>query len=124
MVNFWGRETVPDRFADRQLHVWNPNVTLMRTTPEENAELGRILADKTNASPGPVVFILPRGGLSMLDAPGGEFWWPEADQALFDAIRRHVRPETEVIELDGNVNDPEVADTATERLLTLLAEVA
>jgi uncharacterized protein (UPF0261 family) len=124
MVNFGGRETVPERFADRQLHVWNPNVTLMRTTPEENAELGRILADKTNVSPGPVVDILPRGGLSMLDAPGGEFWWPEADQALFDAIRRHVRPETEVIELDGNVNDPEVADTATEWLLALLAEVA
>ena len=124
MVNFWGRETVPERFADRQLHVWNPNVTLMRTTPEENAELGRILAEKTNVSPGPVVFILPRGGLSMLDAPGEEFWWPEADQALFEAIRQHTRPETEVIELDGNVNDPEVADTATEKLLALLTEVA
>jgi len=124
MVNFWGRETVPERFADRQLHVWNPNVTLMRTTPEENAELGRILAEKTNVSPGPVVFILPRGGLSMLDAPGEEFWWPEADQALFEAIRQHTRPDTEVIELDGNVNDPEVADTATEKLLALLTEVA
>ena len=122
MVNFWGRETVPERFADRRFHVWNPNVTLMRTTPEENTELGRILADKTNLSPGSVVFILPRGGLSMLDAPGGEFWWPEADQALFDAIRQHARPGTEVIELDGNVNDPEVADTATDKLLALLTE--
>ncbi len=124
MVNFWGRETVPERFAERRFHVWNPNVTLMRTTPEENAELGRILAGKTNLSSGPVVFILPRGGLSMLDAPGKEFWWPEADQALFEAIRRHTRPETEVIEVDGNVNDPEVADMATEKLLALLTEVA
>ncbi len=123
MVNFWARETVPERFADRLLYVWNPNITLMRTTPEENAELGRILAEKTNASSGPVVFILPHGGLSMLDAPGKEFWWPEADRALFEAIRRHARPGTEIVDLEGNVNDDEVADTATARLLALLTEV-
>ncbi len=90
MVNFGAPETVPERYRDRRLYEWNPNVTLMRTTPEENAELGRILAEKANAATGPVAILLPLRGVSQLDSPGGDFWWPEADQALFDGIRRHV----------------------------------
>ncbi len=120
MVNFWAPETVPDKFRDRRFYRWNPNVTLMRTTPEENAELGRILAEKANASTGPVAFYLPLKGVSMLDAPGKEFWWPEADEALFAAIKRHVRPDIPVHELDLNINDPAFAEAVAAGLLDFL----
>jgi uncharacterized protein (UPF0261 family) len=120
MVNFWAPETVPEKFKDRRFYRWNPNVTLMRTTPEENAELGRILAEKANASTGPVAFYLPLRGVSMLDAPGKEFWWPEADEALFAAIKRHVRPDIPVHELDLNINDPAFAEAVAAGLLEFL----
>jgi len=120
MVNFWVRETVPAQFEGRRFYQWNPNVTLMRTTPEENAELGRILAEKASKSSGPVAFFLPLKGVSMLDAPGKEFWWPEADQALFDAIKRHRRPDIPVHELDHNINDEPFADAVAEKLLEFL----
>ncbi len=122
MANFWARNTVPSQYNDRRFYQWNPNVTLMRTTPEENAELGRILAEKANRSAAPVAFFLPLRGLSILDSPGGEFWWPEADQALFDAIKTHVRPEIPVFELDNNINDPEFADAVVSKLLEFLEE--
>ncbi len=121
MANFWARETVPDKYDDRLFYQWNPNVTLMRTTPEENAELGRILAEKANASAGPVAFFLPLQGVSMLDAPGKEFWWPEADQALFQAIKQHVRPNIAVFELDNNINDDAFAVAVTDMLLEFLS---
>lgn len=120
MVNFYARETVPEKYRDRRLYVWNPNVTLMRTTPEENAELGRILAEKANKATGPVAFFLPLRGVSMLDSPGGEFWWPEADAALFEAIKRHVRPDIPVYEMDNNINDDAFADAVAGKLLELL----
>jgi uncharacterized protein (UPF0261 family) len=120
MVNFGAPETVPERYRQRNLYRWNPNVTLMRTTPAENAELGRIIAEKANASQGPVAIVLPLKGVSQLDSPGGAFWSPEADQALFDAIKRHVRTGIPVIELDHNVNDPEFADETTRLLLEML----
>ncbi len=94
----------------------------MRTSPEENAELGRILAQKANASTAPVAFFLPHKGVSMLDAPGKEFWWPEANQALFEAIKEHVRPDIPVYELDNNINDDEFARAVTGQLLTFLKE--
>jgi uncharacterized protein (UPF0261 family) len=122
MVNFWARDTVPEKFSDRLFYEWNPNVTLMRTTPEENAELGRILAEKANASDGPVAYFLPLKGVSMLDAPGKEFWWPEADEALFEAIKAHARADSIIHEFDNNVNDPEFADAVAEQLLAFLKE--
>jgi uncharacterized protein (UPF0261 family) len=122
MVNFWARDTVPAKFDDRLFYQWNPNVTLMRTSPEENAELGRILAEKANASTSPVAFFLPQKGVSMLDAPGKEFWWPEANQALFEAIKKHTRPDIPVHELDSNINDDEFAKAVTGQLLTFLQE--
>jgi len=122
MVNFWARDTVPVKFDDRLFYQWNPNVTLMRTSPEENAELGRILAEKANASTSPVAFFLPQKGVSMLDAPGKEFWWPEANQALFEAIKEHTRPEIPVHELDSNINDEKFAKAVTGQLLTYLQE--
>jgi uncharacterized protein (UPF0261 family) len=120
MVNFGAPETVPDRYKDRLLYKWNPSVTLMRTTPAENAELGRIIAAKANAAKGPVAVLLPLGGVSQLDSPGGEFWSPEADGALFDAIRRDLRSDIQLIELENNVNDPAFADRAAATLLDLI----
>jgi uncharacterized protein (UPF0261 family) len=126
MVNFWGPDSVPAKYMDRKFYHWNPNVTLMRTTPEENAQLGRILAEKANQSTAPVAFFLPLQGISVLDSPGGkdtpvgEFWWPEADSALFDAIKTHVRPDIPVYELDCNINDAAFAEAVTGKLLEFL----
>ncbi|MGD8585817.1 MAG: Tm-1-like ATP-binding domain-containing protein [Chloroflexota bacterium] len=120
MANFWARETVPEKYEHRLFYEWNPNVTLMRTTPQENEEMGRILAEKANAASGPVAFFLPKQGVSILDSPGNEFWWPEADQALFDAIKRHVRADIPVYELNNNINDDAFAEAVTAQLLAFL----
>ncbi|HYO42099.1 MAG TPA: Tm-1-like ATP-binding domain-containing protein [Candidatus Limnocylindrales bacterium] len=125
MCNWAGMETVPERFRDRTLYKHNPQVTLMRTTPAENAELGRILAEKLNAATGPVALYLPLRGVSMIDADGMPFWSPEADAALFDAIRAAVDPAVvELVELDLHINDPAFADAMTNRLIAMLAERA
>ena len=121
MVNYWARETVPPEYDGRLFYEWTSNVTLMRTTPEENAALGRILADKANNSSAPTAIYLPLQGVSMLDSPGGEFWWPEADAALFDAIKKHARPEIPVYELDLNINDAAFADAVSAKLLEYLS---
>ena len=120
MVNFWAPETVPPRYAGRKLFRWNPNVTLMRTNVEENRELGSILAAKVNRSTGPIKILLPLRGVSQLDSPGGEFWWPEADQALFQSLRQSLREGIPVIELDANINDAIFADRAAHELLDLM----
>jgi len=116
MVNFGPKEDVPDEFADRLLHVHNPQVTLMRTTPEENAELGRILAEKVNAATGPTTVVLPLGGVSMIDVEGEPFHDPEADAALFDAVREHLDEGVELVEVDAAINDEEFAVTLARRL--------
>lgn len=120
MVNFGARESVPDKFRTRRFYVWNPSVTLMRTTPDENRSLGRILAEKANAATAPVAFCLPLRGLSVLDSPGGEFWWPEADQALFAAIREFAHSHIAIDEVDSNINDDAFADAVVQRLLAFL----
>jgi uncharacterized protein (UPF0261 family) len=129
MVNFGAEDTVPAKYREdkrRRFYVWNPQVTLMRTTVEENAELGKILAEKANAAKGPVQIFLPLRGVSILDSvtDGGPqpFWWPEADQALFDAIKQHVRPNVPVHELDVNVNDDAFAKATTGALLEMLGK--
>lgn len=90
MVNFGAMDTVPEKYKNRNLYVHNPQVTLMRTTPEENAIMGEWIGKKLNAMTGPVRFLLPMKGVSMIDAPGQAFHWPEADEALFDALERTV----------------------------------
>ena len=120
MANFWARETVPKRYGDRRIYQWAHNITLMRTTPEENAAIGRILAEKANRSSGSVAFFLPLKGVSMLDAPGKEFWWPEADQALYEAIKDHLKSDIPVCELDCNINDVEFADAVANKMLEFL----
>jgi uncharacterized protein (UPF0261 family) len=120
MVNFWAPPTVPPRFKERQFYPHNPNVTLMRTNVEENRRLGEILAQKLNQSIGPVSVFLPLQGLSMIDAPGGPFWWPEADQELFRALKENLRKDIPVVELNCNINDPLFADECAQRLLRSL----
>jgi uncharacterized protein (UPF0261 family) len=120
MVNFGSPETVPARFAARKMYRWNPNVTLMRTDIGENQELGRLLATKLNQSTGMTKVVLPLRGVSQLDSPGGEFWWPEADQALFQSIRETLRADISVIEVDANINAPIFADRAAQELLRMM----
>ena len=116
MVNFGPRDSVPEKFEGRRFHVHNPQVTLMRTTPEENAELGQIVAEKLNAATGPTALALPLGGVSMLDVEGEDFHDPEADRALFDALREGVDDDVELLELDTDVNDEEFARTIAAKL--------
>jgi uncharacterized protein (UPF0261 family) len=117
MVNFGARETVPERFSGRNLYVHNPSVTLMRTTAEECAELGRRIARKLSAATGPVALFVPLRGVSMIDAEGQPFHDPEADEALFAALRDGLDSErVELIELESNVNDPEFAAAMADKL--------
>jgi uncharacterized protein (UPF0261 family) len=120
MVNFGAPDTVPERYRGRKLYRWNANVTLMRTTPEENAQLGKIIAEKANAATAAVAIMLPLGGVSQLDSAGGNFWWPEADQALFAALKANIRPGIPVIEMQENINDPAFADRAAGLLLEMV----
>jgi uncharacterized protein (UPF0261 family) len=122
MANFFARENVPMKYNDRLFNQWASNVTLMRTNPEENATIGRILAKKANMSTGPVAFFLPLKGFSMLDAPGREFWWPEANQAFFDAIKEYLKPDLPVYELNCNINHDEFADAVTNKMLEFLQD--
>jgi uncharacterized protein (UPF0261 family) len=120
MCNFWAPETIPSRYAGRLFHHWNPNVTLMRTTPEENARLGRIFAEKLNAARGPVALYVPMGGFSELDAPGKPFWWPEADRAFMEAAGAALRPDIPFITMQANVNDPAFSGRLAETLLDMM----
>lgn len=116
MVNFGPRDSVPETFEGRQLHIHNPQVTLMRTTPEENAELGRIIAEKLNAATGPTALVLPLGGVSMIDVEGGDFHDPDADEALFDALRATLDDDVELIEMETDINDEAFAETLATTL--------
>lgn len=123
MVNFGPKDTVPEQFKQRNLYVHNPQVTLMRTTPEECAKLGEIIAGKLNKTTGPTALFVPLRGVSMIDAEGMPFHDPVADAALFDAIRAHLdRSKVDLVELDLNINDPAFADAMADRLLEMLGK--
>jgi uncharacterized protein (UPF0261 family) len=122
MVNFWAYDTVPAQFKDRNLYKHNANITLMRTTPEECAQLGRIIAEKLNQATGPTALFIPLKGVSAIDAAGQPFHDIAADEALFNALRQHVKPSVEVVELDMHINDPAFALALSERLLEMLGE--
>jgi uncharacterized protein (UPF0261 family) len=122
MANFWGVETIPEKYQSRKLYKWNPNVTLMRTNVEENIQMGEMLARAANESKAPVAFLLPLRGVSMLDSPGGDFWDPEADKACYETIKKHVKPGIPVIEMDNNINDPEFSSAVANKLLELLGK--
>lgn len=111
MVNFGARDTVPARYVDRTFYVHNAQVTLMRTTPAENTAIGEWIADRLNRCEGEVRLLLPQGGVSALDAPGAPFHDPDADQALFAALRATLRTTARrcLVELPHHVNDPAFA---------------
>ncbi len=123
MVNFGPKDTVPEQFQGRNLYVHNPQVTLMRTTPEECRKLGGIIAAKLNRATGPTALFVPLGGVSAIDVEGMPFHDPAADAALFGAIRANLdRSKVELVELDLPINDPAFADAMADRLLAMLAE--
>jgi uncharacterized protein (UPF0261 family) len=122
MANFGHIETVPERYRGRNLYQWNPNVTLLRTNAEENRQIGEMLAAAANAATAPVAILLPLRGVSMLDSPGGRFWDPDADQACYQAIKRTLRPNIPLYELDHNINDPEFSAAVAHTFLALLDE--
>jgi uncharacterized protein (UPF0261 family) len=121
MVNFGPRDTVPERFEGRNLYVHNPTITLMRTTPEEMAELGRRIARKLNGAAGPTVLFVPLRGVSAIDVEGQPFHDAEADAALFAALRDGIdASKVELHEVDADVNDPAFATAMADRLHELI----
>jgi uncharacterized protein (UPF0261 family) len=121
MVNFGAPDTIPERYRGRKFHVHNPQVTLMRTSVDENERMGRWIGERLNQMDGPVRFFLPEGGVSALDARGQPFWDPEADAALFRALERTVRQtgNRQLIRTPKNINDPEFAATIVSAFKTL-----
>ncbi|HEV2068022.1 MAG TPA: Tm-1-like ATP-binding domain-containing protein, partial [Thermomicrobiales bacterium] len=122
MVNFGPIDTVPERFRDRNLFRHNASITLMRTTPEENAELGRTIARKLNAATGPVTLFIPHRGVSMIDVEGQAFHDPAADAALFAALREHLAPHVTIREDETDINDPAFATAMADELHRLYTE--
>ena len=120
MVNFGEPATVPAKFAGRNFYQHNAQVTLMRTTPAECAELGRILAEKLNRYPAPVTFLIPRRAISVISAAGKPFHDQAADEALFSAVKAGLRRDIPVVELDVEINDPAFARACAETLLRSL----
>jgi len=123
MANFGPIESVPQKYIDagRNLYEWNPAVTLMRTNIDENRRMGRVFAEKANASHGPVAFLIPLRGVSILDGDGAPFCDRAADEAMFHAIRQNVDPKIEVVQVDCNINDAQFASQAVEMMLALIA---
>lgn len=121
MVNFGPFGTVPEKFANRTFYKHNPTVTLMRTTVEENIELGKIIAGKLNEATAPTALMLPLKGVSGLDVEGQPFYGPEEDRALFDTLRQEIdRNAVELIELDADINDKSFALAAARKLVELM----
>lgn len=116
MVNFGPMDTVPSRFKDRRLYRHNPTVTLMRTTSGECAELGRTLARKLNAATGPVTLFVPLKGVSLIAMEGQVFHDPDADEALFTALRDHLDPQVDARWLETDINDPGFARKMADAL--------
>ena len=121
MVNFGPRETVPPQFEGRNLYVHNPTVTLMRTTPDECAELGRIIGRKLSAATGSTVLFVPLKGVSMIDVDGQPFRDADADAALFGGLHETLADSVEVHEVETDINDPEFAVAMADRLHELVS---
>jgi uncharacterized protein (UPF0261 family) len=121
MVNFGPPESVPEKLNGRRFYHHNPTVTLMRTTPQENDQLGKEIAHKASAARGPTAIFVPLKGVSALDREGQAFWWPEADQALFQSLRNWISPHIKLFELDLHINDPAFAQAMAECLLEMLS---
>jgi uncharacterized protein (UPF0261 family) len=124
MANFGGMDTVPEKYkkAKRTFYEWNPSVTLMRTNREENEKMGKVFAEKANAAKGPVAFLIPLKGVSILDSDGERFCDWETDRVMFDAIKANLREGITVVEMDNNINDPEFSAKAVDMMLGLIEQ--
>ena len=126
MVNFWAPETVPEKFADRLFYHHNANVTLMRTTADESAQIGAWIAGKLNKAKGPIRLMLPEKGVSALDIEGGPFWDPAADAALFAAVEQNLKQSQtcQITRLPHHINDPAFSAAAAEAFVELTKDLA
>lgn len=123
MVNFGEMDSVPEQFRGRNLYKHNPAVTLMRTTVEENVEIAHRLAEKWNGARRKMVLLLPKKGVSMIDAEGQPFDGPEERKTLFDTLKKEIHNNNvEIVEMDNNINDENFALTAAKTLLELMAD--
>jgi uncharacterized protein (UPF0261 family) len=122
MCNFWAMETIPEKYRGRLLYQWNPNVTLMRTTPEENYQMGLIFAEKLNRATGPVAVLIPLRGFSQLDLEGKPFHWPAANQAFIQTLKANLRAGIPVTEINTDINDPAFSGKAADTLLAMLGK--
>lgn len=124
MANFGGLDTVPERYkrAKRTFYEWNPSVTLMRTNKEENEKMGKVFAEKANAAKGPVAFLIPLRGVSILDGDDQPFCDRVADKAMFDAIKANLKKGVAIVEMDNNINDSEFSAKAVEMMLDLIEQ--
>ncbi|MCY4495951.1 MAG: Tm-1-like ATP-binding domain-containing protein [Rhodospirillaceae bacterium] len=122
MVNWGAMDTVPEKFRERKLYAHNPQVTLMRTTARENDAMGRWIARKLNQCEGPVRFLIPEGGVSLLDAPDADFWDPDADRALFAAIEEEFMSSANrrLVHVSHNINEPEFARVLVDNFLEIV----
>jgi uncharacterized protein (UPF0261 family) len=120
MVNFGPRSTVPDALHDRTFHQHNPTVTLMRTTPAENTQIGTEIGRKVADSRAPAAILLPLQGVSAIDKTGQSFDDPAAREALFEGVRQHCGS-IELIELDLHINDDSFAEAAARKLIDLMS---
>jgi uncharacterized protein (UPF0261 family) len=121
MVNFGAMETIPQHYRGRKLYPHNPEVTLMRTTVDENIRQARWIAHRLNQCGGEVRFLLPLGGVSALDAPGEPFWDPAADAALFETLEREFQQtdRRKLVRLPYHINDPNFAQAGVEEFLAM-----
>lgn len=124
MVNFWAPPTIPERYRGRLFYEHNPNVTLMRTTPDECSAIGEWIGERLSRCQGPVRFLIPEKGVSALDIEGGAFFDPEADAALFEAIEHTIKPNgtRRVERLPLHINDPEFAKAAVAAFLDIASK--
>jgi uncharacterized protein (UPF0261 family) len=122
MVNFGPMDSVPQKYKDanRLFYQWNPAMTLMRTSIEENRKMGEIFARKANEAKGPVAFLIPLKGVSILDSDGQQFCDRAADKAIFDAIKANLRKDIPLVEMDLNINDPKFAAQAVGMMLEMV----
>lgn len=120
MCNFWAPETIPEKYKDRLFYEWNPNITLMRTTPEETRRLGEIFAEKLNAATGPVQVYIPQNGVSEIDVEGQPFHSPAAMTAFTTALKSNLRDDIPIIEMATHINDPAFSEKTAQALLDLL----
>lgn len=113
------RDQIPEKFANRILNFHNPTMTTMRTEPEENKAIGKFIAQKLNNAKGKVKVLFPWGGLSSIDRPGKIFHYPDANKALFDALKSNLKTDIELLEDEHHLDDPEFAQRAADVFLNL-----